>query len=167
MKYKSCLGIFFLLLSSFLNSSVLYAQTQTMTDKEMMELKPERTLVIELQKLINKVSNCDYYDTGLIWNIGISQAENSCILNITMQDNINLDYDYVGFFYLGKIRFVISGIIDNSLFTLLKSKKLKFRTKISSENRILETPSGDYPNWIYCSKENRLIQVKEYLIPCE
>ncbi len=166
MKYKRFLNAFSLLLLIVVNINVVYSQT--MVDKNMLELKPNKKLIIELQKLIYKANHCDDYNPSLIWDIDITQAENGCVLIITMQDNINVDYEYVGFFYLDKVQFVVSGIMGDSLFTVLESKRLKFKTKDKPKNQIIsETPSGDYPNWIYLSKENKLMQIKEYLIPCD
>ena len=62
---------------------------------------------------------------------------------------------------------MVSGVMDDNLFKTLKKKKLKFETKNKSKNIIItESPSGDYSNWIYLSKENKIIPVKEYLLPC-
>lgn len=164
MKLKKYLSRYLFLLFSLINVTVLLSQT--MIRKEMIELEPKQNLVLELQELINKVNNCDYYKSSLIWNIGITQAEGGCILNITMQDNINVDYDYIGFFCLNKTQIVVSGIFDDNLFTILKSEKVKFKIEVKSENQILQTPSGDYSSWIYFSTEKKLKKMQEYLIPC-
>lgn len=166
MKHKNlfCSGL--LILLTLINVNTVLSQT-TLVNKEMLELKPSKDLTIELRDLVNKVNACDYYSCSLIWNIGINQVENGCLINITMQETINIDYEYVGFFYLDKLKFVVSGVIDDSLFTKLEKKKLKFETKDKSENIITESPSGDYSNWIYLSRENKLMKVREYLLPCK
>lgn len=140
--------------------------TQTMDTKSIVELKANQKLVNELNILIDKVDECDYFKTSLIWNIGISEAEGGCLYNITMQEQINMAYDYVGCFKIGDIKFVVSGIMDENLFQKQKNKKVEFVQKVNETEIIKSTPSGDYSNWIYFSKEKNFIFVKEYLIPC-
>jgi hypothetical protein len=171
MKLKKYLNRYLFLLFSLINVAVLLSQTKI--EKEMIKLEPKQNLVLVLQELINKVKDCDDYKSSLIWNIGITQAEEGYILDITMQDYINMDYDYVGFFYLGKTLFVVSGTLDDNLFTKLKSEKLEFETKDKAKNQISQTPLTindyfmDYPTWIYFSTANKLIKMKEYLLPCD
>ena len=149
---------------SLLNINVVWSQTKI--EKNMLELNPNQVLVEELKVLTQEVSDCDYHTASLIWNIGISGAEQGCVLNISMQEDINVNYEYVGFFYLDDILFVVSGIFNNQLFTSSGNKKLKFNKKKKNSNQIVITPSGDYSNWIYLLKDNSLSLLKKYPIPC-
>ena len=70
----------------------VFSQT-TMVSKEIRELQPRKDLMLELQELVAKVEKCDYYNSALIWNIGVSQIEEGCLLNISMQETLNIDYE--------------------------------------------------------------------------
>lgn len=165
MKCKSFFNSVLLLLLIVGNTNSVLSQI-SMVSKKISEFRPNKDLKVELRELVNKATKCDDYNSSLVWHIGINQVENGCLLNITMQDDL-IDYEYIGFFYLDNVLFVVSGVMDDSLFTTMKKKELEFKTKDKSDDIIIESPSGDYSNWIYLSTENKIMKLKEYLLPCK
>lgn len=142
------------------------ANAQTVIKKNMTQLEPNKDLAIELENLIQQVKDCDYYSTSLIWNIGISKAKKECLLNITMQQEINVDHKYVGFFHIDKILFVVSGFLEEQLFSSMGKKELKFDNTNKFPHKVIQTSPEDYSNWIYLFKNDTLSLKKEYLLPC-
>ena len=156
--------LFFLL---FVFNGFLSQQKLATTTLSLPNLKAIESLEIELQKAINYEKKCNNYSNSLVWTISLNETDNGCLLVVSMQSELNINHQYSGFFHLDSTLFVTSGAIDSNLFLIGELKQLKVSYYKQNLKDAVIPELEDYSNWLFLFKNNILILVKEYVLPCE
>jgi hypothetical protein len=121
----------------------------------------DTNLTLLLDSLVKSEKKCLNYDNSLIWTISITEKQNSDhLIEITMQSEINKNYDYLGFFYIDKTFFIVMNKRVKSLFSICNTKKT-----FSFKNMIIPS-TEDYSVWVYNYAAGILTLQKSYILPC-
>jgi len=136
-------------------------------DKLMVELKPSKELVINLQALMRKIKKNNYYTKNKFrWIIyvrqRVQQKDTGYIVLITVIDSMGPRTRKLskGFFYLNDVLFLVTGDINAPMFKPIGEKNVKFEY-FKSKNNSTNVNTCEDPTWIYYWNNGKIVLLQE------
>lgn len=138
--------------------------------KTIKRVEVDSSFISEITLCVKREKKCSNYGSAYIWEINICEINKGYyMLEVTIDNEINKDLEYTGYFYVDSTLFTVFGPIIDSLFFPKEKRELEF-TILELKNPkdfIIDGGIEDYSTWIYLYNNGVFFLKESYPLPCD